>query len=171
MDLQFDFAWAACLYKDPLKRMIYQFKYNQKTYLFKSFTQLIVNFIQIYRLDIKQFDIITPIPLYPSRLRERGYNQSQLLAERIARKYHIKLSLKNLVRILNTEHQTFLTEKERWTNIHGAFRIIDSAKFSGKNILIIDDLLTTGATASEAAGTLKDAGAKTVGALTLAITV
>ena len=170
-DLQFDFAWAACLYVDPLKTMITQFKYNQKTYLRKPFTQFITNFIQIYHLDIEQFDIIVPIPLFPSRLIERGYNQSQLLAEQIARKYHIHLSLKNLVRIRNTEHQTFLTKKERWTNIQGAFRIINSAEFSGKNILIIDDLLTTGATVSEASATLKDAGGKTVGVLTLAITV
>jgi len=151
--------------------MIYQFKYNQKTYLCKPFARLITNFIQIYHLDITQFDIIIPIPLFSSRLRERGYNQSQLLAEQIAGKFRIDLSLKNLVRTRNTEHQTFLTEKERWTNIGGAFKIVNSAKFSGKNILIIDDLLTTGATVSEAAATLKDSGAKTVGVLTLAITV
>jgi ComF family protein len=150
--------------------MIHRFKYGQKTYLFKPFTQFIINFLQIYHFDIKQFDIIAPIPLFPSRLRERGYNQSQLLAEPISREYGIHLSLKNLIRIRNTEHQTFLTEKERWTNIQGAFRIINSAAFSGKNILIIDDLLTTGATASEAAGVLKNAGAETVGVLTLAVT-
>jgi len=129
------------------------------------------NFIQIYHLDIEQFDIIVSIPLFSSRLRERGYNQSLLLAEQIARKYCIHLSLKNLVRIRNTEHQTFLTEKERWTNIQGAFKIINSAEFAGKNILIIDDLLTTGATASEASAALKDAGAETVGVLVLAVTV
>jgi len=168
---QYDFAWAACLYKDPLKHLIYQFKYNQKAYLSKSFAQYIANFVEIYHLDIKQFDIIVSVPLFPSRLRERGYNQSQLLAERIALKYHISHSSKNLVRTRNTKHQTFLTEKERWTNIGGAFRIINSADISGKNILIIDDLLTTGATASEAAGILKNAGAQTVGILTLAITV
>ena len=151
--------------------MIYQFKYNQKTYLCKPFSRFMENFIQIYRLDITQFDIITPIPLFSSRFRERGYNQSQLLAEQIAWKYHIDLSLKNLIRIRNTAHQTFLTEKERWTNIRGAFRIVNSAEFSGKNILIIDDLLTTGATVSDAAGVLKDAGAQTVGVLVLAATV
>lgn len=167
---QFDFAWAACLYKDPLKTLIYQFKYNQKTYLRRPFAQFIIGFVQRYHLDITQFDFIVPIPLFSSRFRERGYNQSQLLAEQIAREYDIPLSSKNLVRIRNTEHQTFLSEKERWTNIRGAFRIKDSAKISGKNILIIDDLLTTGATGSEAARTLKSAGAKTVGVLTLAIT-
>lgn len=129
-----------------------------------------VIFLETYHLDIKQFEYIAPIPLFPSRLRERGYNQSQLLAEEVSRKYNIRLSMNNLVRIRATEHQTSLSEKERWTNIYGAFRIKNLAEFSGKNILVIDDLLTTGATASEAARTLKDAGAKTVGVLTLAIT-
>jgi len=170
MKPHFDFAWAACLYKSPLKDLICRFKYNQKTYLRKPFAQLMIDFVEAYRLDIRQFDMITPIPLFPSRLRGRGYNQSQFLAEQVARKYSINLSLKNLVRIRNTEHQTLLSEKERWTNIHEAFRIRNSVKLSGKNILIIDDLLTTGATASEAARVLKGAGAKTVGILTLAIT-
>ncbi len=150
--------------------MIAQFKYNQKTYLRKPFAQFLINFTQINRLDIEQFDIIVPVPLYPSRFRERGYNQSQLLAEQIAKKFSISLSIKNLIRIRNTEHQTFLNEKERWTNIRGAFRIKNSSAFSGKNILMIDDLLTTGATASTAAESLKDAGAEIVGLLTLAIT-
>jgi len=170
-DPQFDFAWAACLYSAPLRDLICKFKYNQKTYFRKIFAGLITDFVKNYRFDINQFDIITPIPLFPSRLRERGYNQSRLLAEQIAREYQLDLSLGNLVRIRNTEHQTLLSEKERWTNIHEAFRIKDSVKFSGKNVLIIDDLLTTGATASEAARTLKNAGAETVGVLALAITL
>jgi ComF family protein len=169
-DPAFDFAWASCLYQAPLSDLICRFKYNQKTYLRKPLAQLMIDFLETYRLDIRQFDEIVPIPLFPSRLRERGYNQSLLLAEEIGRKYKIRLSRNALTRVRETEHQTLLSEKERWTNISGAFRIKNPAKFSGKNILIIDDLLTTGATASEAARTLKDAGAKTVGILTLAIT-
>jgi len=129
-----------------------------------------IDFIGRYRFDIKQFDLIVPIPLFSSRLRERGYNQSYLLAEEISGRYRIGLSCAHLVRARNTEHQTLLSEKERWTNIRKAFRIKRSAELRGKNILIIDDLLTTGATASEAADTLKESGAGTIGILTLAIT-
>lgn len=129
-----------------------------------------IDFLETYNLDIAQFHRLVPIPLFAVRLRERGYNQSRLLAEAVGQQHRIVLSRNNLVRVRATEHQTFLSEKERWTNIRGAFRIKHPAEFSGKNILIIDDLLTTGATASEAARTLKDAGAKTVGLLTLAIT-
>lgn len=128
------------------------------------------DFVRAYRLDIKQFDVIVPVPLHPARLRERGYNQSQLLAEHLAEEYQISLAGNSLVRVRHTEHQTLLNEKERWTNIHEAFRIGHSAEVSCKNILVIDDLLTTGATASETARTLKNAGAATVGVFTLAIT-
>lgn len=129
-----------------------------------------IDFVQNYHLDIRQFDQIVPIPLFHSRLRERGYNQSQLLAEPIGQRYKIPLLHNTLIRVRETEHQTLLSEKERWTNIRGAFRIKYPERVYSKNILIIDDLLTTGATASEAARSLKDAGAKTVGVLTLAIT-
>ncbi len=165
----FDFAWAACLYHDPLRHLIHKFKYHQKTLLSPLFSKLIISFIREYNLDIEQFDIITPIPLFPSRLRERGYNQSQLLAQTIAQTFNINLSLNNLIRVQNTKNQTLLSKKERWTNIHKAFRIKNLKQFSEKSILLIDDLLTTGATASEAARTIKSAGVKTVGVLTLAI--
>jgi ComF family protein len=166
----FDFAWAACPYNDPLKHLIHQYKYNQRTYLREFFARLMVDFVRAYHLDIQQFDSILPVPLHSTRLRERGYNQSQLLAERVAEEYHINLSTNNLIRARHTEHQTLLNEKERWTNIHEAFRIRHPTEVSRKNILVIDDLLTTGATASETARALKNAGAGTVGVFTLAIT-
>ena len=118
---------------------------------------------------MQKFDIIIPIPLHDVRLRERGYNQSKLLAEGISQRFHIKLSDKNLMRIRHTKNQAMLKQKERWTNIQGAFRIKYPGDFFNKTILIIDDLLTTGATASEAACMLKNSGAKRVDILTLAI--
>ena len=126
-------------------------------------------FIQKYFLDINQFDMISPIPLSFARKRERGFNQSQFLAESLANSFNINLHLNNLVRARNTKSQTSLPQKERWTNIHEAFRIKHPAQCLGKSILLIDDLLTTGATASEAARTFKEAGAKTVGVFRLAI--
>ena len=77
----------------------------------KPLAQLMIDHLQTYRFDIKQFDAIIPIPLFSSRLRERGYNQSLLLAEEIGRKYQIDLSIRNLVRTRNTQHQTLLSKK------------------------------------------------------------
>ena len=166
----FNFAWSACVYEDPLKTLIHQFKYSQKTRLRFLFTELMITFIRTYQLDIAQFDVLLPIPLSATRQRERGYNQSNLLAQGISEAFHIPV-LKNDLARRHTRHQTLLDEKERWTNIQEAFTIKFSRKIINRNILIIDDLLTTGATASEAARTLKKSGAQTVGVLTLAITL
>jgi len=167
----FDFAWGSCLYDEHLRHLIHSFKYNQKTSLRRPFAQRMIKFIKTHNFDIAQFDYLMPIPLFPTRQRERGYNQSYLLAQLIGQHFDIPLSTKSLKRVHHTETQTRFTQKERWTNIHDAFRIKNSAEIDGKNILLLDDLLTTGATSSEAARTLKKSGAQTVGVLTLAITV
>ncbi|MBF0484492.1 MAG: ComF family protein [Candidatus Omnitrophica bacterium] len=126
-------------------------------------------FLERHNLDIKQFELIIPIPLHPAKMRERGFNQSQILGQMISEKYQIPICNTAIIRTRNTQTQTNFDQKERWTNIQGAFRIKHSEVIKLKNILIIDDLLTTGATVSEAAKTLKQAGAATVGVLTLAI--
>lgn len=166
----FDFAWSACLYEDPLKELIHRFKYGQKTQLRRLFAEAMISFIKEYGLDTEQFDMIVPVPLSSTRSRERGYNQAQLLAQELAREFSIPLVQNYLRRVRHTHPQSFLDEKQRWTNIKGAFTIRKLKNLRRKNILLVDDLLTTGATASEAARVLKDAGAGTVGVLTLAIT-
>ena len=167
----FDFAWGACIYNDHLRKLIHTFKYKQKTSLRRPFTQKMIEFIQLHNFDIAQFDYIIPIPLFPTRQRERGYNQAYLLAQLISQHFNIPLAAKSLKRIHHTETQTHFSQKERWTNTLDAFKIHHSAKINDKNILLVDDLLTTGATTSEASRILKQNGALTVGVLTLAITV
>ena len=192
----FDFAWSACLYNDEMQKLIHEFKYNQKTFLAHYFKERIIQFIQTHSFDINQFDLILPVPLSATRLRERGYNQSELLARALSDHFQIPINTNNLIKTKNTHPQTQLSQKERWTNIIGAFKMSPNLKIVGrnpvsvlrkltlktdtrmknlntiknKNVLIVDDLLTTGATTSEAARVLKLAGAKTVGVLTLAVT-
>ncbi len=166
----FDFAWAACCYNTTMRELIHLFKYKQKTALRKLFSNLIISFIKEYNLDIAQFNVIVPIPLFPAKLRERGYNQSLLIAKILSEKFKIPILDNNLVRVKNTKSQSLLDRKERWTNIKGAFKIKNPIVFYGKRVLLIDDLLTTGATTSEAANILKDSGAQIVGVLTLAVT-
>ena len=128
-----------------------------------------IDFVEQHGLRLNQFDLIVPVPLSSTRQRERGYNQSQLLAEHIGLKHALKLSTHNLIRIRHTSFQARISVKERWTNIHGAFKINHPLKFKNKSVLVIDDLFTTGATVSEVARVLKESGAKEVGVLTLAI--
>ncbi|MCB9772662.1 MAG: ComF family protein [Candidatus Omnitrophica bacterium] len=120
-------------------------------------------------MNFENCDLIVPIPLFPTRQRERGYNQSQLLAEIIADELNIPLESKNLLRIRHTPNQARLSQKERWTNIEAAFKMKHPNTFRHKNILLVDDLYTTGATVSQAARILKTGGANQVYVLTTAI--
>lgn len=167
----FDFAWAATLYEEPMKKLLHRFKYSKKTVLRIPFGNLINSFIDTNNLDIHQFDIILPIPLFASRLRERGFNQALLLAQGLASAYNLTLDQKILYRSRPTQPQSSLDKKKRWTNVEGAFRINQPRRVKNKTILLVDDLLTSGATASQAAKALKKSGARSVGVLTLSITI
>jgi competence protein ComFC len=164
----FDTAWAACVYEDPLPQLLHAFKYHDKTHLRRLFSSLLNTYIETYHIPLDHFDMIIPIPLHPARLRERGFNQAELLAQTVRSKLPLRTDI--LTRSKFTSSQTLQEAKQRWTNVSDAFRIVHSLDIADKSILIVDDLLTTGATVHAASETLKNAGAAYVGVLTLAIT-
>ncbi len=168
-DFAFDRAWGACIYDDTLAKLIHAFKYHGKTGLRHTFSDVMIAFIDTYHVPMEQFDLIIPIPLHAVRQRERTFNQSQLLAEILSTHYAIPLDLKALMRERSTETQTVLQAKQRWTNMSSAFKINDPSLIADKSILLVDDLMTTGATTHNAALALKEAGAAYVGVLTLSL--
>ncbi|KAA6320833.1 hypothetical protein EZS27_029444 [termite gut metagenome] len=91
-------------------------------------------------------DMLAPIPLHPKKLKRRGYNQSERIAQGISRVTGIPVMASHLERVKDTDTQTHKSAFERWENVEGIFSLQDSRFFSGKHILIIDDVLTTGAT-------------------------
>jgi ComF family protein len=117
--------------------------------------------------------VIVPVPLHPARKRERGYNQSELIVKRIGRELSIKHEPRLLERTRQTQTQTLFDAEGRKKNIAGAFSMgkhfIDVVK--GKNILLIDDVITTGSTIRECAKVLKENGAAEVYAASAAITI
>ena len=165
----FDQAWSVCLYNEPAQKLLHAFKYNSKTSLCKTFVPLMIDFIDRYHIPIDKFDLISPIPLHPVRLRERGYNQSALLSLALSKHYGVVHKKNLLIRQKNTTTQTELGAKQRWTNMEAAFRIKNSTDVKNRTILVIDDLYTTGATLQNAAIVLKNAGAARVCALTLCL--
>jgi len=167
----FDQAWSACLYNEPAQKLLHAFKYNSKTSLSKTFVPLMIDFIDRHHIPLQKFDLISPIPLHPVRLRERGYNQSSLLSLGLSRHYGILHTESLLIRQKMTTTQTELGAKQRWTNMEGAFRIKNPTDVKDKTIVLIDDLYTTGATLNAAAEVLKIAGATRVCVLTLSITI
>lgn len=157
----FDGAWAFTRYEPPMTGLIRSFKFHNKTALRKTFNLITRAFISRYSLDLRG-DLIIPVPIHPVRLRERGYNQSELLAHNLAELTGIPLDTVTLKKHRLVPRQSDLRRKERWTNIQGAFKIENSAAITAKHVFLVDDLLTTGATASAAADTLKQAGAAKV---------
>lgn len=113
-------------------------------------------------------DFIMPIPLSPLRFIERGYNQAESLAIGISKAASIPVLSEVLLRPKHTETQTKLSQKARWENMKSAFEVYNSEQIKGKSILLVDDILTTGATLAAASQCLLDAGAKRVDVATLA---
>lgn len=161
---EFDGFAASLLYNEALRKTIHRFKYNGETHLAGFLARSIIIPEQW------NIDLIIPVPLYPKRLRKRGYNQSELLAHEISRRIGTAVDASMLRRIRDTETQTELSEKERRENVKGAFAV--KVKCVGKRILLIDDVCTTGSTMSECAAMLRKAGAAAVyGASAAIVTV
>ena len=109
-----------------------------------------------------------PVPLHARRLRERGFNQSMILAEEISRHFSINLDFLSLRRVVRTESQASLSREMREQNIKGAFSVADAEKINGEKIILVDDVYTTGSTVKECACILLKNKAAEVAVLTLA---
>ena len=110
-----------------------------------------------------QIDLVAPVPLHADRELERGYNQSSLLGEQLARDLNLAFSSTCLLRLRDTSQQAQLAEAKRRKNVEGAFQA--SAAVAGKSVLLVDDVVTTGSTLAECALALRDQGASAVYAL------
>ena len=167
-DFYFDRGWACCSYQGALKELIHYFKYKNRLSLERQLSEFMVNFIKGYRLPVNYCDYIIPVPLSKNRLREREFNQAQILARNVARYCGLNLLDNNLCRRRDTVSQAKLNKDARWQNMLDAFALKVPEMIKGKIILLVDDVLTTGATASESAKALKKSGASAVFVLTLA---
>jgi len=162
-------AWACYPREDdhPLREVVQKFKYARKVSLGRPLGRLMARGCQEFLREIDA-DVIVPVPLYPKRLRWRGFNQSVLLAREVSRAYGIPMDPFLLQRRRETAAQTRLAEEERRRNVRGAFKLDPDRPIRGKRVLIVDDVYTSGATVNECSRTLKQGGAKEIYVLTLA---
>jgi ComF family protein len=171
----FRMARAPVVYDRALMNLIHSFTYRNKTQLVKPLGGLLFYAFQRW-WDADGIDMVIPVPLYGSRLKQRGYNQAFLLIEhwrKIAAQFSMDitgLQFNNncLSRNRSTAPQTGLGRDERNTNMKNAFHIRDAESIRGKRILLVDDVYTTGATVNECARELLDSGARFVDVLTVA---
>jgi len=159
-------AYSACLYEGTLKELIHGFKYRGRVALSKIFIGIMTDYMK-ENPELKAAGVVTCVPLHRSRMREREFNQSMSIARGIAKE--LALSAKDtLEKTKRTNYQNELTKSERLTNLKGAFRVRDNAGIEGKSVLLIDDVMTTGATLNECGAALLSGGADSVTCFTLA---
>ena len=151
-------------YTGTVREAIVRFKFHHEPWRVRGFASI----IQAHAPMVA--DALVPVPLHPKRLRERGYNQSLLLAQMIAEEWEIPLAPRLLVRTVHTPHQTRLSKTARMHNVARAFAVPPTSleAVRGKRLLLVDDVITTGSTLLECARTLHQAGAKEIYSVTLA---
>lgn len=155
-------------YHGPLKKMLYHLKYDDDRLVAEDLSifldQALCDLGKMVRL---KDCILVPVPLHWKRLLKRGFNQAELLANRVAYKHDIRIDTRLLTRKRATSTQHQLKKQERKANVQGAFQA--NRKYcGGQHIILVDDLLTSGATLSACAGELLENGALSVNAITLA---
>lgn len=162
----YDRLWFVAPYEGLLREALHILKYKGRKPIADSLAQLLIDFAK-ETLAPFEYDAILAIPLARDKERGRSFNQSALFVERVSEALAIPSSSGGLIRVRSTRPQAPLTKTERFTNLQEAFRVKDS-RYAGKNLLLIDDIVTTGATVSSASKALRTAGAKTISVLTLA---
>ena len=162
-------ARAPYLYEGALMTAIHDFKYGGKTSLAKPLGLLLASFTKTW-LEPKEGLLLMPVPLHPRRLRQRGFNQSLLLAREVAEALDADLDFLSLTRIKHTKPQTELGSEERSRNVRRAFQVLKREAVKGRSVVLVDDVATTGSTLNECARALKKAGCLEVFCLVLART-
>lgn len=153
---------AAYFEEGPTKEIIHNFKYNSVI----EFKMILGETLMAIE-DLPKVDIISFTPLHPKRFAQRGYNQSEILAEEVAR--NEKWEMRDVLeKVKHTKKQVGLKGDKRRKNLKGVFRVKNNLDIKGKKIIVVDDITTTGTTLNENARVLKEAGAKEVWGLVVA---
>jgi ComF family protein len=163
----FDLARSVAHYEEPLSSLLRGLKYRGAVWLRNDLAALLETCVRSFA-DVDRFDAVAPVPLHHTRRRGRGFNQAHLIARGLARRLRVPLFPRLLARTRQTPTQTNLTAAERIANVHNAFRARHRSWLEGRRILLVDDVMTTGATVNACARALKKGGAARVDVVTVA---
>lgn len=165
-------AVAYGAYDGELRELIHLLKYDQVHPAASVLARMLV--LAVAKLELSNDIMVVPVPLHASKRRQRGFNQAELIAENALKTMHEKrfqLATNVLERVRPTISQIGLTRHQRQENIRGAFKVVHLSKVSGRDVLLVDDVMTTGTTAAECARVLRRAKAKNVWVATVARTL
>ena len=162
-------------YEGQIRELILDYKFNEKSYMYKTFVNFLLKNKKIFE-NIKKYDKIIPVPISKKRYKERGYNQSLLIAKEISMQIsyetnnNIKLELVNncLIKTKNIIEQSKLNKEDRQHNIQGVYTLKNGSILTNKSILLVDDIYTTGSTVNECWRVLQQANPNKIGVLVLA---
>lgn len=167
MQLHFRFARSAVAAQGVVLEVIHRYKYQRALWFEPFLVDLLIR-EAAPELRREKWDFLVPVPLYPTKEREREFNQAERLACRLGAATGLPVTTRLLKRVLPTRTQTLLTRQERSTNMRNAFATRKNARLEGKRLVLVDDVFTTGATTSACAKKLLTAGAKEVCVWTVA---
>lgn len=157
----YDRARSAVRYNGVIAEAIQELKYRWGFWLIPDLAEILYRLVVAEFSDVK-YDVVLPIPLHIERRRRRGYNQSAFLARALAKRLEIAYAGRWLKRVKATPTQTHLTAAGRMSNVSSAFEVVQRDSVKGKSVLVVDDVITTGATVYACAKMLRKAGAKAV---------
>jgi competence protein ComFC len=163
----FECAVACFQSKGVVREFIHRFKYQQQFYLRHPLADWLAETLEDDRISAHPFDAFVPVPLHPARLRERNFNQAEVLARLLSRRAGKPL-WPAIRRIRYTTTQTRFERKERMENLRNAFRVRHTALVHSRHLILVDDVFTTGSTVDECARVLREAGAASVRVVTVA---
>jgi ComF family protein len=163
----FDCARSLGAYTPWMARAILMLKYDEVLFLGQWFAGHLVRAIPREGAAFAA-DVVVPVPLHPTRLRQRGYNQAELIARPVARMLHVPFRSYLLVRTKPRPDKLRLTRRERWETVRGAYAPCEGARVDKLRVLLVDDVFTTGATLDACSRALRRAGAVQVAGLTVA---
>lgn len=159
-------VFSAYKYKEKIRELLIDYKFNDKSYLYNFFSEILIKNKKVCKI-LKSCDIIIPVPLHKIRLHERGYNQSELIINDVAKKINLQVEINVLKKIKNIKPQSEKGYKERMKDIKGVYIVENYERIIGKKVLVFDDVYTTGSTTNECKKVLLEAGAKKVVILTM----
>jgi ComF family protein len=166
-DFQFECAVAPFSSRGVVREYVHRLKYNKHMHLRHQLADWMVLGFEDRRLMRAQIDALVPVPLHSAREREREFNQARVLAELVSRRVNLPME-DCLRRSRYTTSQTRLDREERMENLRGAFHVAHTPRVTGRHLILIDDIFTTGSTVDECARVLRAAGAASVRVLTVA---
>jgi ComF family protein len=168
IDFRFDRAISIYLYEEPLRDALLDFKYHRAIRKGDALAGLLVDGYESSSLAKEKFDLVVPVPLTQRKKTRRSYNQSEVLAFYLSDAIGVPYAPFALMKKRETPSQTRLDLHGRLSNVEDSFAVTDDSLVKGKRVILVDDIITTGATASECAKVLKGAGARKVSAISLA---